>query len=237
MKNDEGCVRTVTARPAGGEPHLHHGLQDFEADMRSLRLELEAMAARCSAQLHRALDALRNGATEKLQAIYDAEAALDRDEKAIDAHLLRILALRQPLASDLRMVTASLKVVTDLERIGDEAVDLARTTAAVSSHGGQVPQSLWQLAETAETMLDSAVKSYLAGDAELAGQVLVAGRMIEEREERVLEDVVQGIAGGAEIAAALSCLTAAKCLGAAARHATNISLGTQFALGRAQMPR
>jgi phosphate transport system protein len=170
MAEDLSLTHGVTARPAAGAPHEHHGWRDFDADIRILRAQLTAMAGRCRDQLHRALEATKASSEEKAEDVRNSDPLIDQDEKSIDALLLRILALRQPLASDLRLVTASFKVVTDIERIGDEAVDLAGVQLSPSVVG------LSQLAAATVTMLDSAVKSFLTGDRDLAAKVLQADR-------------------------------------------------------------
>lgn len=237
MDPNETHAQSVTAGPATGEPHAHHGRNDFDVDMRILRLQLGAMSGRCRDQLHRALDAFRCGSAEKAADVCDSDRRIDGDEKNIDGLILRVLALRQPVASDLRRVTASLKVVTDLERIGDEAVDIARAIGTSFGAPTEVPEVLWQLAEKAQDMVESSVRSYLSEDGELACRVLAGDATVRALHEHVLEEVVNGIAHGADVAAALRCLQVARCLEKIGWHAANIALGTQFVSGKGEMPR
>ena len=237
MDQNQIHTSTVTAGPATGESHLHHGRNDFEVDMRILRLQLGAMSGRCRDQLHRALEAFRSGSGEKAADVCESDHRIDWDEKNIDGLILRVLALRQPVASELRRLTASLKVVTDLERIGDEAVDIARAIGTAFGPLKPVPEVLWQLAEKAENMVDCAVRSYLSEDGERASQVLDDDATVRALHGRVLEELVNGIVHGAEVAPALRCLQVARCLERTGWHATNIAIGTQFVLGHGEMPR
>jgi phosphate transport system protein len=161
-----------------------------------------------------------------------SDRAIDRHEKSVDALLLRIVALRQPVASDLRMVTASFRVVTDLERIGDEAVDLARGTASSAPDGGPARQTLQRMTDATETMLGTALNSFLSGDAEAAAEVRRADAAIDALYEEVLKEAIAFMSKHAsDVASALSCLSVAKCLERIADHSANIAEGTLFCLG------
>ena len=102
-----------------------HTSRDFESELRELRANSLAMGARCERSLRLALEAFWGGSSELAQEVKDLDRIIDRDEMEIDALVLRILALRQPVAYDLRVLATALKLVTDLERIGDEAVNIA----------------------------------------------------------------------------------------------------------------
>src|ERR1700722_16353085 len=102
-----------------------HTSRDFEAELRELRAHSLAMGARCERSLQLALESFWNGSHETAGEVEKLDRQIDADEMQIDALVLRILALRQPVAHDLRFLTAALKLVTDLERIGDEAVNIA----------------------------------------------------------------------------------------------------------------
>ncbi len=106
-----------------------HTSRDFETELRELRAHSLAMGARCERSLHLALEAFWKGVEGPLTEVLALDAQIDRDEMDIDALVLRILALRQPVAYDLRFLATALKLVTDLERIGDEAVNIAERAA------------------------------------------------------------------------------------------------------------
>src|SRR4051812_35401894 len=102
-----------------------HTSRDFEAELRELRAHSLAMGARCERSLRLALEAFWSGSARLANEVLALDRQIDGDEMEIDALVLRILALRQPVAHDLRFLTTALKLVTDLERIGDEAVNIA----------------------------------------------------------------------------------------------------------------
>jgi phosphate transport system protein len=95
-----------------------HTNKDFETELRTLRERLCAMGGRCEQQIALAMQALIERDDDLARKVIAADEAIDRDETEIDELALQILATRQPVASDLRLITMSLKFVTDLERIG-----------------------------------------------------------------------------------------------------------------------
>ena len=103
----------------------YHTSRDFESELRELRAHLLAMGARCERSVQLALKAFIEGSAELTAEVKLLDRHIDRDEMESDDLALRILALRQPVAHDLRLLATALKLVTDLERIGDEAVNIA----------------------------------------------------------------------------------------------------------------
>jgi phosphate transport system protein len=148
-----------------------HMLRTFDEEMREVQEAFRAMATRCRDQIHLALDAFWSGSKEKADRVEISDASIDADEKSIDDLVLRLLALRQPVASDLRTLTALFKLVTDLERIGDEAVDIARGTVPTSPGAEALRSRVREMAQTSESMFESAVSSFLDRDAAAADAV------------------------------------------------------------------
>src|SRR5262245_50755172 len=103
-----------------------HTSKDFEAELRNLRERLCAMGGKCEQQIALAIQALTDRDDDIARKVIQGDHTIDRDESEIDELALQILATRQPVASDLRFITMSLKFVTDLERIGDNAAGIAK---------------------------------------------------------------------------------------------------------------
>jgi phosphate transport system protein len=219
-------------RSAHPKPHA------LEVDMHTLREQFATMAARCQAQMHLALEAFWTGSTDKIAQVQAADNAIDDGEKALDALVLRILALRQPVASDLRMLTALFKLITDLERIGDEAVDIARAARSLPPDVGNARERLRQMADATGKMLDAAVRSFLEGNSQLAGEVLRADDAVDAMHRGMLRECVSLLSDHpAETAPAMGTLSVANCLERIADHATNIAEGTLFMIHGDEMPR
>src|SRR6476661_8876513 len=103
-----------------------HTSKEFDAELRTLRERLVVMGGRCEQQITLAMQALAERDDDMARKVVANDAQIDRDESEIDEIALQILATRQPVASDLRLITMSLKFVTDLERIGDNAAGIAK---------------------------------------------------------------------------------------------------------------
>ncbi len=147
--------------------HASHTSRDFDAELRELRAQLLAMGARCERVLRVALDAYWKSAPASMEEVKAIDREIDRDEMTIDALVLRILALRQPVAYDLRMLMAALKLVTDLERIGDESVNIAERAQEDKGNAlTVVGADLRKMAESAQQMVRDALDAFVDAETE-----------------------------------------------------------------------
>lgn len=202
-----------------------HTSRDFEAELRELRAHTLAMGARCERILQLALDAFFCRAPEATRDIEQLDRQIDRDEMDIDALVLRILALRQPVAYDLRFLAAALKLVTDLERVGDEAVNIAeRTREGPGAARDRVRDRLREMSDEAQQMLREALEAFVKADVSLAEQVLGRDDAVDDLYGSVLAEMTEFMAAEpAEIAAAIRVIHVGKYLERVADHATNIA--------------
>lgn len=172
-----------------------HTNKDFEAELRTLRERLAAMGGRCEQQIKLAMRALEERDDALAQKVVDSDAAIDRDESEVDELALQILATRQPVASDLRFITMSLKFVTDLERIGDNAAGIAKRALELSHLPplGRVPD-LGGLARLVLENLRAALDSFATKDADRAAAVIVADREIDKRNSSLFAELLAHVA-------------------------------------------
>jgi phosphate transport system protein len=154
--------------------------KDFETELRTLRERLCAMGGRCEQQITLAMQSLAERDDELARKVIDNDMAIDRDENEVDELALQILATRQPVASDLRFITMSLKFVTDLERIGDLAAGIAKRALEINHLPplGHSPD-LGRLAGLVHKNLKAALDSFVAKDADRATSVITADREID----------------------------------------------------------
>jgi len=157
-----------------------HTSKDFETELRTLRERLCAMGGRCEQQITLAMQSLAERDDELARKVIDNDMAIDRDENEVDELALQILATRQPVASDLRFITMSLKFVTDLERIGDLAAGIAKRALEINHLPplGHSPD-LGRLAGLVHKNLKAALDSFVARDADRATSVITADREID----------------------------------------------------------
>jgi phosphate transport system protein len=202
-----------------------HTSRDFESELRELRANALAMGARCERSLRLALEAFWSGSSDRAGEVKELDRRIDRDEMEIDALVLRILALRQPVAYDLRLLATALKLVTDLERIGDEAVNIAER--AEEGHGSAkelVRTHLKDMADQAQQMLRNALDAFVEGEATRAEQVMAGDDAVDELYGRILREMMSYMANHPnEIPAAVRVIKVAKYIERVADHATNIA--------------
>jgi phosphate transport system protein len=215
-----------------------HMSLEFEAEMQLLRRRFAEMSDRCSQQIHLALDAYWTGAAEKMAVVEARDQEVDDEEKSLDDLVLRIIALRQPVASDLRILTACFKLVTDLERVSDEAVTIASAAAAGTPPPTLNLERLKQMAVLTEQVFPSATRSFIESDESLARSVLEADLEIGALYRHAVTDIVAFASEHSDAAAkSLSAMNVARCLERIADHAANIAEGTRFVLHDDEMPR
>jgi phosphate transport system protein len=202
-----------------------HTSRDFEAELRELRANTLAMGARCERSLRIALDAFWQDSGELANEVKELDRLIDRDEMEIDALVLRILALRQPVAYDLRVLATALKLVTDLERIGDEAVNIAeRAEEGQGSAKDLARANLKTMAEQAQQMLRDALDAFVEGDVTRAEQVRTGDDAVDDLYGQTLRDMMDFMQGHLDqIPQAIRVIKVAKYLERVADHATNIA--------------
>lgn len=146
----------------------------YERELADLKLRLVSMGRRCEDLIDAARLALMTHNARLADQIAAQDREVDKDETAIDEMAVRILALRQPRASDLRFLVATLKVVTELERVGDEAVNLAERAGQLAQ-AGTIPgilKPLVSMTTLAQELLRASLVAFVRRDPSLAHEVI-----------------------------------------------------------------
>ncbi len=201
-----------------------HTDKSYEAELRALRdrlLEMGGLVEKAIAAGVRAIIE-RDGPLAELVKTRDRE--INRMEVEIDGACRRILALRQPAASDLRFITTALKIVVDLERMGDLAVNVAERSLDL----GQAPplgpmHDLARIADLAEAQLKKALDAFVTGDVGKAEEVMGADEIVDALYLKIFNDMVLLMMEDPKnIRRATSVMFAAKHLERFADHAVNV---------------
>jgi phosphate transport system protein len=177
------------------------------------------------AHVGEAVRALLERDRELAARVIDADRAVNQMELAIDEQCIRTLALYQPAASDLRFIAAALKIVTDLERIGDLAVNMAERVELLA---GEVAlpavEELPTVAAAARKMLESVLDAFVEGDAGKAQEIIRADADIDVRTARIIADVQRGMEKDPRsVTRGVATIFFAKHIERMADHATNIA--------------
>ena len=202
-----------------------HASRDFESELRELRAQTLAMGARCERALRLAMQAFWEGSGSTADEVAEIDRHIDRDEMDVDALTLRMLALRQPVAHDLRLLTGTLRLVTDLERIGDEAVNIAERAARdPSAIPASASNDLKEMADHAQRMVRGALDSLSDSDPAKAEKVMVDDDAVDDFYARIVRMTTEFIGSHAEQGAeAIRIIQVAKYLERIADHATNVA--------------
>ena len=172
-----------------------HTSKDFEQELRALRERLATMGERAAQQIALAMKALADKDDDLAREVIKADALIDRDENDVDELALQILATRQPVASDLRFITMSLKFVVDLERIGDLAAGIAKRALELN----RLPDltrgvDLASLATLVQKNLHAALDSFVQKDAERATTVITADVEIDRLNASLFAELIAHVA-------------------------------------------
>lgn len=197
----------------------------FTHDMEELHEDLIEMGALAEQAIGNALNAIRTQDVTLARQIIEGDDKVDAMEKRIEQRCLAILARHQPLAGDLRMVGAALKIITDLERISDSATDIAELVTQLAGQQYIKPLvDIPRMAETAIQMVHDAIDAFTRREMQLARDVCLRDDEVDNAFSRVMFDLIRLMRSMPEAASqAVDLLLVAKYLERIADHATNIA--------------
>jgi phosphate transport system protein len=156
-------------------------MKHFQDELDRLKASLVGMAGKAEDQVRRAMEALLDRNVELAQQVVDGDNELDELEVEIDGNAISLLALQQPMARDLRFITMAMKISSDLERVGDHAVNIADAVKyMVEAPPFPVLPEIEEMARLSTDMLTDSLTAFVQGDAAEA-------RRIRERDDRVDE--------------------------------------------------
>lgn len=202
-----------------------HTNRQYEKDLRGLRAGLLKMGGLVERQIAEAVDALVNRNSEHAREVIARDEEVNRMDNEVDEQCIRLLALHQPTASDLRFITTGLKITTDLERIGDNAVNICERTLELN----EVPQlkpyiDLPRMAEIAQSMVRDSIDAFMRDDTDLADQVIARDDEVDLLNYQVYRELLSYMAEDPHtIGSATRLLFISKYLERIADHATNIA--------------
>jgi phosphate transport system protein len=202
-----------------------HLSSQFDAELATIRGRLLEMGGKVELMIVNAMKSLveRDSALAERTIAFDAE--INAMELEIDRLCLHILARRQPTARDLRFVTLALKIVTDLERIGDQCASIARHALELNAQPQLKPYiDLPRMAEAANAAVKDALDAFVRGDAETAARVCREDRVVDQLNQQLQRELLTFMMEDPSTAGrALSINSVSKFLERIADHATNIA--------------
>ena len=204
----------------------------FESQLKTLKDDMIEMGSMIEKAIENAIRALNNRDTELARAAIEADSEIDEQEKKIESLCLKLLLHQQPVASDLRMVSSALKMITDMERIGDQTADIADIVIATKSTEEKNLKDINRMAEATVKMVRDSVSAYVQKDLELARKVMAADDEVDDLFDLVKGDLVKFISDhkGSAGDEAIDLIMIAKYLERIGDHATNIAEWVEFSI-------
>ncbi|HEX4473707.1 MAG TPA: phosphate signaling complex protein PhoU [Polyangiaceae bacterium] len=203
---------------------MRHTDREYEQELQQLRDAVLLMGARVEQMTSGALSAFERLDIELAKATIGLDEEIDRLEMDIDERCVRVLARRQPVASDLRFITTTLKIVTDLERVGDLAVNLCERVLELDSETLKpVRVSLVQMGDVVSDMLHEALDAFIQADAARAERVILRDNVVDATYAKIFPELLgYMIQDTKSVAVAQKLQSIAKYLERMADHATNL---------------
>ena len=201
----------------------------FDEQLALLNKEMIEMGALCEEVIALASKALTEADPELAQRVAPLDAEIDQKERNIESLCLKLLLQQQPVARDLRQISAALKMITDMERIGDQADDIAEILLCRAGRPLSAGDTLRDMARATIRMVSESVDAYVRQDVDLAQQVIAADDEVDYDFNAIKHTLAQEIAADpGKVDAALDLLMVIKYLERIGDHAVNVAEWVQF---------
>ena len=197
----------------------------FDRQLEQLNNELIQMGSMIEHAIEMAVSALVNQDTEKAKKAMAYDVEIDHQERDIESLCMKLLLQQQPVARDLRLISAALKMITDMERIGDQACDISEMTLLMSDEPYIIsPEEIQGMAKETTDMVIKSIDAFVKRDMELAKKVIAQDDVVDDLFMKVKQDLIQMINKSAENGEqAADILMVAKYFERIGDHATNIA--------------
>lgn len=202
----------------------------FNEQLSQLNRQLILMGALCEDAISSAVKYLKitgeggkNADTKSTirQSVSDTEKQIDQKEREIETLCTRLLLHQQPVAVDLRTVSSALKMISDMERIGDQAADIAEIAEHISKNGFESETHILEMADATIKMVNDSIDSFVRGDVMLANSVIKYDDVVDDLFEKVKSELISS--SGKETEALIDLLMIAKYFERIGDHAENIA--------------
>ena len=204
----------------------------FDRQLSTLNDELIEMGSMIEKSIETAIKALVNQDVDLARHAIEADEEIDRQERIIEDLCLKLLLQQQPVAKDLRLISSALKMITDMERIGDHASDISEITIALADQPYiKKLEHIQQMAKETMIMLVGSIEAFVDKDLEKANEVIKRDDVVDDLFDKVKKELIQMIHENADKGEqAADLLMVAKYMERIGDHATNISEWVIFSI-------
>ena len=203
-----------------------HIVKDFNEELSQLDNLLAEMGGLCEAQLSKAMEAMVKRDVDLASAVIEGDRRIDDLEKEVDSLAINLIALRQPMAADLRMIIASLKVANNLERVGDYAKNIGKRTIALSKSPviSNTANSIQRMSTMVEGMIKNALDALINRDSQRAKDVRISDQEVDQMHSSLFKELLTFMAEDPEsISTCTHLLFIAKNLERVGDHMTSVA--------------
>ena len=203
----------------------------FQEQLNELNRELTRMGAACEEIIALASHALTDWDEELVRKVNTIGTQIDESERTIESICLKLLLRQQPVARDLRQISAAMKMITDMERIGDQAEDIVEIVPYMTAHPDEKFPKIREMAKAAQAMVTEAVDAYVKQDLNMARKVMAHDDVVDSYFSQIKSGIIDIIAAEpAHGEYALDLLMIAKYFERIGDHCTNIAEWVEFSV-------
>ena len=203
----------------------------FDSQLNTLHRKLIEMGSACETAIDLAVKALLEGNADIAHEAASHDREIDQMERDIEAICLKMLLQQQPVARDLRQISAAMKIITDMERIGDQAEDIGEIVPFLNGRTGVECEDIRLMAETAQQMVRSSIDAYVNQDMALVKKVISMDDIVDDAFDRTKNTLIHMISSNREDGQyCLDLLMIAKYLERIGDHATNSAEWVEFSI-------
>ena len=203
----------------------------FQEQLNELKRELTIMGASCEEIIALASHALTDMDEDLVRKVETIGAQIDESERTIETVCMKLLLRQQPVARDLRQISAAMKMITDMERIGDQAEDIVEIVPYMNAHPDEKFPKIREMAKAAQTMVTDAIDAYVKQDLELAKKVMAHDDVVDNYFIQIKKGIIDLIAAEpSQGEYALDLLMIAKYFERIGDHCTNIAEWVEFSV-------
>lgn len=202
----------------------------FDEQLELLNIELIEMGSMCEQTISNAVKALTSKDVEAARMVIEKDSEIDNKEREIESLCLKMLLQQQPVAKDLRQISSALKMITDMERIGDQAADIAEIVTLSNISSDQL-LDIAKMGEATMKMVTESIDAYVKRDLDLARKVIDDDDIVDDFFNEIKDELIELISNNKSNGEyAIDLLMIAKYFERIGDHATNIAEWVEFSI-------
>ena len=202
----------------------------FDLQLKQLNDDIIEMGNMIERAIEMGVYALMGHDTDKAKQTIDYDMDIDHMERDIEALCMKLLLQQQPVARDLRQISSALKMITDMERIGDQASDIADLSKFIEENHVQIPELIGKMAEMTVGMVTESVDAFVKRDLDLCRKVIDDDDQVDDAFNQIKEELAELMYQNLDAKAGLDLLMTAKYMERIGDHAVNIAEWVEYAI-------